>query len=290
MNQDDARHFIMNTLASYTREDEHGPVATTTTWANVRRYRFALLNLVLKDFRTRYRNMSLGILWSVINPLVMLGVLIVVFSFIHPQKHAHFFPVFLLIGMVIYNIFSLCLPPATNSIQSNVSLVKKVIFPRELIPLSVVLSQVVHAGIQTVLLFTFVLIFSVPFAWTWLWIIPAYFILFVYILGVSFAASALAVTYRDILYVVESGLKVLFWLTPIFYDLAQVRLNLPRPLYFVYLLNPMAGCIDAVRRGILRGQHPDWESFLVALVVSIFTGWFGWLIFRKRQALFADRI
>lgn len=280
----------MNKLASYTRDNDDGTVAYRSGWSNLFAYRFALRNLMLKDFRIRYRNMSLGMLWSLLNPLIMLGVLIIVFSFIHPQRHAHYFPVFLLIGMGVYNFFSLCVPPATNAILDNASLVKKVIFPRELIPMAVVLSQLVHVGIQTALLMFFVLAFSVPFAWTWFWIVPVYFIMLLFILGLSFACSALNVVYRDMLYVVESALKVSFWLTPIFYDLAQVKLNLPRPLYLLYLLNPMAGSIDAIRQGILYKAHPDPESLGVALLVSVGTFFFGWHIFRRRQALFADRI
>lgn len=280
----------MNLDASYQRMDATGCAIDGSAWVSVRHYRFALVNLILKDFRVRYRNMSLGVLWSVINPLVMLGVLLIIFTFIHPNHHVVHFPVFLLIGLVVYNFLAQTLPPATSSIMDNASLVKKVIFPRELIPVSVVMSQLVHMGIQLGILFVFAFLFSVPVTWSWLWLVPCLLILLVFLFGVALISSTLYVTFRDMLYVVESGLKVSFWLTPIFYDLAQVKLNMPRQLYWVYLLNPLAGCIDGVRSGLLMDQAPDPEALGFAAVVSILTLIFGWWLFRQRQHRFSDSL
>lgn len=273
------------------REEAEGEAALPRTLpARLHQYRFALLNLILKDFRVRYRNMSLGFLWSLLNPLVMLGVLVVVFSYIHPSRHANYFPVFLLIGMVTYNFFALCMPTATHAILDNAALVKKVIFPRELMPVSVVLSQTIHVIIQLLLVGVFLLIFQVPPRATWLWVPVIYAVQLVFILGMSLSCSALNVFYRDILYVVQSVLTMLFWLTPVFYDLSQVKLNLPRPLYYVYILNPLSGFIDATRRAVLQGRHPDMESFGVAIGVTVASVVLGLYIFGRCQRHFADRI
>ncbi len=276
--------------ASYTRELENGTVVPYSMFSSLLRYRYALWSLMLKDFRVRYRNMSLGMLWSIINPLVMLGVLVVVFSFIHPNHHVKFFPVFMLIGLVIYNFLSISLPPACSAIMDNASLVKKVIFPRELIPVAVIFAQLIHAGIQLLLLVVFVLVFSVPLHVTWLWVPAVYLIMTVFVLGLGFGCAALNVKYRDMQYVVDSALKVVFWLTPIFYDLGQVKLNLPRPLYLVYIMNPMAGCIDAMRRTVILGTGPDPESLLIAAVMAVLTLLGGFFIFHRQQARFADRL
>lgn len=278
----------MNQAASYTHIEKEGE--TAGLWASMCRYRYALHNLVLKDFRVRYRNMSLGVLWSVINPLVMLGVLLIVFTYIHPNRHIHHFPVFLLIGLVFYSFISMVLPPATTAIVANAALVKKVIFPRLLIPVGVVFSQIIHLGIMVGMLAVFMVIFSVPFEWTWLWLLPVLLIMLVFVTGVSLACSALAVFYRDMLYVVESGLKVAFWLTPVFYDLYQVKLNLPQPLYWVYLMNPAAGCIDAVRKSMLMGQSPDPESLGFALCSSIAILLLGLYLFRRNEHSFSDHL
>jgi len=256
-------------------------------------YRYALHNLVLKDFRVRYRNMSLGILWSVLNPLVFLGVLIVVFSYIHENAHADHFPIFILLGLVNFGFFSMCISAASGCILGNVSLVKKVIFPRQIIPVSVVLSNTIHLLIQLLLLVLFILIFKVPWNVTFFWMIPVVAVVFIYILGLVFFLSAMSVYYQDVRYLVESSLRVMFWFTPIFYALPQVKLNLDKispPLYYLYILNPLAGCIDTARRAILQGKGPDWEAFGVAIGVAVVTLVFGAWFFNKKKNNFTDKM
>lgn len=276
--------------ASYTNATGERDTKSEHRFRSLTAYRFALWTLIQKDFKVRYRNMSLGILWSVINPLVMLGVLLIVFTFIHPNHHVVFFPVFMLIGLVVFNFTALCLPASTTSVIDNAPLVKKVIFPRELVPLAAVFSQLAHMGIQLLILFAFLFVFRVPVSWTWLWMFPCLLVLLVFLLGAAFALSALHVYYRDMLYLVDSLLKVFFWLTPIFYDLKQVALNLPRPLYYIYLLNPMAGCIDGLRSALLMGQQPDMEALGVAALVSFVMLISGWWIYQGRMHLFADEL
>jgi ABC-type polysaccharide/polyol phosphate export permease len=280
----------VNATASYTHEQGGQESATQPWWASTWRYRFALQNLVLKDFRLRYRNMSLGVFWSIINPLVMLGVLLIVFTYIHPNRNVNYFPVFLLIGLFFYNIVAMIVPPSTSAISNNANLVKKVIFPRVMIPLAMVLSQMIHVAIKFGILVFFLIVYSVPFNWTWLWIFPVMITMLVFVTGMAFACSALAIQYRDIQYVVESGLSISFWLTPIFYDLLQVKLNLSRPLYLLYLTNPVAGCIDSARRALLSGQHPDSEVFGMAIASSLAVLAAGFFIFNRKQKLFADNL
>ena len=254
------------------------------------KYRYALKNLILKDFRVRYRNMSLGILWSVLNPLVMLGVLVFVFSYVYPQKDHSFFPVFLLLGLIPFNFFSLCVSATTNCVVENASLIKKVIFPRYVLPLSVVLSQCIHLVIQMLLLVFFVLLFRVPLSINMLWFPVAIAVELLFILGVSLICCALNVYFRDIFYVVQSGLAILFWFTPIFYALANAHENLSRPMYVLFIANPLAGVIEASRRGILYGLPPEWDSFLAAILISCGVLGLGVWMFARLQGRLADHI
>lgn len=253
-------------------------------------YRFALQNLVLKDFRVRYRNMSLGFLWSIVNPLVMLGVLVFVFTKLVGHGRGEFFAVRVLIGIIIFNFFSMCASSATGCIMDNASLVKKIIFPRHVIPVSVVLAQLIHLAIQLLVLVVFLVWFRVPVTWHYLWLPLVFLVELVFTTGVAFVFSALNVQFRDVQYIVQSGLAVLFWFTPIFYSLQEAHQNLARSAYFVYLLNPLAGCVNAARYAIVLGRAPDAVAFGVAALTAVVTLALGVGVFQRMQRNFADCI
>lgn len=254
-------------------------------------YRFALWNLILKDFRVRYRNMSLGMVWSILNPLVMLGVLIVVFSYIHltsrPEDH---FAIFLLLGMIPFNFLSMSLPSSTTCILDNAALVKKVIFPRHILPLSVVLAQIIHIAIQFSLLAIFLIFSRVMPTWTWAWIPVIFLVELGVILGSALILSALNVYYRDTLYLVQSALSILFWFTPIFYPLSVVKMSLSPWVYRIYLLNPLTGIIDSFRRVILKGEAPEGMILGISAGVAGVLIVVGWAIFSRKERNFADKI
>ena len=257
---------------------------------HVRHWHYALRNLAAKDFRIRYRNMALGILWSVINPLVMLGVLTFIFSYVYPAAGVKFFPVFVLLGLVGFNLFSRCVTQGTVSVLENAPLVKKVAFPRLLIPLSAVISQLMDGLIMICILAVLIVVFGVPVTWHYLWLPLIYLVEIAFILGVSLITSALNVYYRDMRYLVESGLTILFWLTPIFYPLSAIKNNLPSVVYYLYLVNPLAGCIHSTRLAVLEGKGPDPFAFGIAVGVTVATLLTGLIMFEVLQKKFADRM
>jgi len=252
-------------------------------------YWSALKNLVLKDFRVRYRNMSLGILWSLINPLVMMGVLVFIFTVVYPNRGTQYFPIFVLIGLLSFNHFSLCLNSMTNSLVENTQILKKTNFPRFLLPVSVLISQSMHAIIQFALLLIFLVVFGVPWSVHALWYPLAFVVQFVFTLGVGLLCATLCVLFRDTLYLVQSLLTVLFWFSPVFYELSVVK-RAPHNLYYAYLLNPLAGCIDTGRRAFLTHQPPDPVVFGMALASSLVFLVAGAAFFRRYHLQIADRL
>ena len=238
---------------------------------------YALSNLVLKDFRVRYRNMSLGVFWSLLNPLIMMGVLTFVFTQVFPAQNPRTFPVFVLCGLLPYNFFSLAWSTGTTSLIDNSGLIRKIPVPREIIPVASVLSNFAHTLIQMTLLLgaTLILGFHVTIQWLWLPVIWAFGVLFV--TGLALATSVLAVYIRDMRYVVESINLVLFWLVPIFYPFSMIP-----PRYGpIYQMNPVAAMVLAQRNVLMDGIAPP-ETLLMKLAgASVLVFLLGWFTFQR---------
>jgi lipopolysaccharide transport system permease protein len=248
-------------------------------------YPFVLQNLVLKDFKVRYRNMSLGAFWSLLNPLIMMGVLTLVFTVFFPTG-GRAYPVAVLCGLVPFNFFTLAWAQGTTSLLDNTALIKRVPIPREVVPLSIVLSNCLNFLIQYGVLFAFT--FGFGFhpnrAWAWIPVISLLYVIFV--LGLVLASSALDVYLRDMRYVVESANTVLFWLVPIVYSFDKI----PKGFGEIYSLDPIAAMVMALRRILMDGVAPA-SSLLRNLAWGSFaTLALGWFVFRRLERRFYDHL
>jgi lipopolysaccharide transport system permease protein len=248
-------------------------------------YFFLLKNLLLKDFRVRYRNMSLGFLWSVANPLVMMGVLTFVFTKVN-QTGIEKFPVFLMCGLVPFNFFAIGWVTGTTSLVDNANLVKRLRFPREIIPVSAVLANCIHFVIQLGILLALALAFGlrVHIYWLWLPLIAALEVVFT--CGAALVFSALNVYIRDTRYLVESANTVLFWLVPIFYSFT----NIPPKYELIYRLNPVAAVVIMFRHILYEQRAPHFPTLLNLLMVSSITLALGLFLFRTLRKRFFDYV
>jgi len=234
-------------------------------------YLYLLQNLVLKDFRIRYRNMSLGILWSLINPLVMMGVLTFVFGYVYGKQQTPFYPLLILSGLVPFNFFTAAWLSGTTSIIVNAQLVKRVPVPREMVPIAAVFSNCVHLAIQLVLLLVMTLSFGLHPNRFWLWLLPLWLLYIVFVCGISLLSSAVSVFIRDTQYVVESFNVVLFWLVPIFYSFDVI----PDRFKLVYEVNPVAALVMAMRNILIDNRAPATtliENMVIAAAVALGIG------------------
>jgi len=249
-------------------------------------YLYLLQNLVLKDFRIRYRNMSLGILWSLINPLVMMGVLTFVFGYVYGKNNPPAFPLFLLCGLVPLNFFTGAWLSGTTSIIANAQLVKRVPVPREMVPIAAVFSNCIHLAIQVALLLSMTFFFGLYPNRFWLWLLPLWALYIVFVCGVSLLSSAISVFVRDTQYVVESFNLVLFWLVPTFYSFESI----PDRFKAVYRFNPVAALVMAMRNILIDNRAPAATLIENMVIVAAVTLGIGLVVFARLKRRFYEYI
>ena len=244
---------------------------------------FILGNLIAKDFKVRYRNMSLGVFWSLLNPLIMMSLLTFVFTAVFAGSR-EWYPLFVLIGLLPFNFFALAWITGTTSIVGNASLIKQVPFQRELVPVSVVLANSLHYGLQLILLLAGIGYFvGVSAQWLWLPLVVVFQLAFV--CGLALIAAALDVYFRDMEYVVKALTMVLFWMVPIFYGFDQIS-----PRYaWMYEVNPIAAVVLIMRRILLYDTDPG-SAFPKLALVSLMTLWLGHRVFVRMQRDCADHL
>ena len=216
------------------------------------RYRELLGNLVRKELKVRYKNSSLGFLWSMLNPLMYLVVFYVVFQLVL-EAGIPYFAVFLLSGLLAWNLFSSSLAGAAGSITGNASLVNKVWFPREILPLASIGASFVHFLLQGLVLVVALVVFRFDIDWGYLWlVVPAVVTLLVLTAALAIFLAAANVYARDTQHLLELALLAWIWMTPIIYqwDLQAKQLADIGRSPMLTLLNPMTSVVLAFQRAL----------------------------------------
>lgn len=221
--------------------------------AELIRYRSLVTNLVSKDLKVRYKNSVLGFLWSLLNPLLMMMVFTFVFTQLLGETIPNF-PVFVLTGLLAWNWTSMTVSLGTKSITDNAPLINKVYFPRMLLPISVMASNMINYILALPVLFVFMLIYGMKFS-PWLVYLPVIiFVQAIFLTGIVLILSALHVYFRDTIVLVEVGLMAWFFMTPIFYRVEDV---VPDLVSWMYWLNPMASIVAELHTVIYYAGVPD---------------------------------
>jgi len=254
-------------------------------------YLYLIQNLVMKDFRIRYRNMSLGVLWSLLNPLVMMGVMTFVWTQIFKDPRPSF-ALFVLCGMVPYNFFTIAWSGGTTSIVDSAGLIKRLPVPREVVPVATVLSCSVHLLVQLVLLLAIAIGSHRPPNRYWFWLPVIWSLEILFVSGLSMLTSAANVFIRDTRYLVESTNLVMLWMVPVFYDFSII----PGKYSDIYQLNPLATLVIVMRRIVYEGVSPNmspngltftmWKLVLASFTVFLV----GLFVFRRMKPMFYEHI
>ena len=271
-------------------------------------YREILANLVRKELKVKYTASFLGAIWSVLNPVVFLAV----FSFVAVVlgNRVPDFPVFLLSGLLAWNLFSASLLSGTTSVIDNANLVKKVAFPREILPLASVGVALFDFVLQTTVLLLFIVVSGHGIGAEALVLYPLAFVTLVVVAtAITLWTAAVNVRYRDVGHLLNQGLLVWFWMTPIVYQAALVQDALAGrevagiSLWNLYLLNPLTPIVlgfqralygDPVQQGmqVLPDASVAWQAGLLAVVLAVALGLLllSWRTFFRRSGDFAEEL
>jgi lipopolysaccharide transport system permease protein len=254
--------------------------------AETARYRDLVRNLVSRDLKVRYRESLLGFGWSLLNPLLMTAVFYLVFQ-IFLRNPTPMFPVFLLCGILPWNWCAAAVSGGVNSVVGNAHLIKKVYFPRELLPISIVASNLVHLVLALPVLFLMMLIFGAPFT-GWILLIPVLLaIQFAFLAGLALFLSSLNVFFRDTAPIMDVLLSLWFFLTPVFYRVEDVTSQWAALLY---VANPMASIVTAYRAILYDGRMPDMAVLLATTAVALVVLLAGYAVFARGSPQFGEEL
>jgi lipopolysaccharide transport system permease protein len=259
-------------------------------YADLLRYRELFGNLFRRDFQARYKGSALGVLWSLVNPLLLMAIYLVVFSVLFRFDIPHY-PLFLLSGLTVWLFFAGALALAGRSMIDSANLIKKVRFPRQLVPLSVVATQLVTFALMLGALIVVNLI-AIPETRDTFWLaIPLGALVVAFVAGLSLAVASANVVFRDVEHIVSALLLPLFFLTPVFYtlDLVPGASDHHAVVTLLHWGNPLTPAIEAVRAPLFWGEWPgggDVLYLVVETVVALAAG--AWVFSRVDDRLAAE--
>jgi ABC-type polysaccharide/polyol phosphate export permease len=250
-----------------------------------------LRNLTVRELKVRYKRSSLGFLWTLLNPLLMMAVFTVVFTYVFVPGSIDWFPIYFLSGYLAFSFFQASVQVGTGSIIGNGNLVKKVYFPRSVLPLSVVLSQAVHLALGLgVLLVAETVIFRWDQRFTWWWYLPsllfAVVLLAAFTTGITLLLSAANTYFRDIQEFMTVGFLLWFYATPIIYDPSVF----PATIQTLIKLNPLYWYVALFRSALYEMRLPGLPTVLICLGWAAVSLAVGWLVFDKLAAQFAKEV
>lgn len=260
------------------------------------RYRGLIRNLVIRDLKVRYRNSILGIIWSWANPLLMMLVFTLVFNFLFIRSDLQNYHVFLLCALLPWQFFSQSVTEATSSIVGNAHLIKKVYFPREVLPISAVLSNLVNFLIALPVFFGLALVSGARITpWALLLPIPI-LVQVLFALGICLVLATLNVFYRDTQIILGVVMQAWFFLTPVFYPITQIGqhetilgITFDAQLW-LRRLNPMASVIASYRDLLYWGTYTGLDFLARTFITSLIVLAVGYAVFVHYGPRFGEEV
>ena len=248
-------------------------------------YRQFLKTSVKKEFRGKYKKSVLGILWSFINPLLQLLVYALVFPFILRVQEENYI-MFIFTALIPWNFFSTTLSQSTSVIISNGGIIKKVYFPREILPISIVLSGAINFLISCIIILVALLISGIGISPYILFLPLILFVQCLVTLAICFVLSVFTVYIRDLEYFINVLLQLWMYITPVLYTIDLI----PEKFAKLFYLNPMVQIINAYRNIFYYQTMPDLKALAIWFVIGIVGIIVGYNIFKRFEKRFAEEL
>lgn len=248
-------------------------------------YRQLLKSNIKKEIRGKYKGSFLGVLWSFVNPLLMTLVYAIVFPFILKNSQENYVT-YLVVGILPWNFFTTVIAQGTTTILANAGIIKKVYFPREILPVSVATSGLINFIISFPIIIIFLLCSGIGLSW---YIVFVPFIIlteYLLLLGLIFITSAIDIYIRDAEYIINFIINMLFYATPVLYSTDLF----PPKMAWIFKLNPMATIIQCYRDVLFYKSMPHIKSLFVVFVACIVLLVLGTKIFHKLEKGFAEEV
>lgn len=248
-------------------------------------YRELLRTNVKKEIRGKYKGSFLGVLWSFVNPLLMTLVYAIVFPFLLRSTTPHYVT-YLVIGILPWNWFTTIVAQGTTTFLSNAGIIKKVYFPREILPISVVTSGLVNFLISLLIIALFLICSRIGFSWYIVFLPLIILIQYIFSLAVVFFTSAIDVYVRDSEYIINFLIQMVFYATPILYTLDMF----PAKFQTLLKINPMVTIINSYRDVLFYQSLPHIKSLFIILAVCLLLLCITYKLFKKLEKGFAEEL
>lgn len=266
---------------------------------NLFAYRELIIALAWKNIIVRYKQSYLGLVWAILKPVMLMLIFTLVKSFVGIETGEIPYPILTFAALMPWIFFQESTSQGVNSIISNTALIKKIYFPREVFPLTAMVTKLVELFIGFIILAALMLYYNMMPTVYILWVPVIIFYTMLVALVVSLFGSALNVYYRDVAQALPVLLSLAMYASPVIYPLSLVKSTLldnkaagdwSEALYIIYNLNPLAGIIDSFQRCVLYGQDPDFSSLLPGFITTAILLPLSYLYFKKAENWFADII
>lgn len=251
-------------------------------------YRELLKTNVKKDIRGKYKGSFLGVLWSFLNPLLQVVVYWIVFPFLMRGGPIDNYLCYLVIGVIPWTFFTTVALQGSNCIKNNAGIIKKVYFPREVLPISQVISSFVNFMISCIIIVIFCIGTGAGVSYHILYLPIIAFVQIVLNLGISFILSSINVYIQDVEYIVQFMVNMGFYGTPILYSLDALPAS--NILTTLVKLNPMTTIIESYRDIFLYHQVPEFQALGMVFLFALIVLFFGYWVFKKLEKGFAEEL